>query len=38
MGEIRFENEELNKFMENKTGKKQFTEEDIERKMRWRTY
>jgi hypothetical protein len=36
MEEIRFENEEINKILEKKTGKEKFNEEDIKRNLKWR--
>ena len=35
MEEIRFENEEINKILEQKTGKEKF-KEDIKRNLKWR--
>ena len=38
MEEIRFENEEINKILEEKTEKEKFTIEDVKSNFRWRKY
>ena len=38
MDEFRFENEELNKYMENETGKEKFTKDDIKNELKRRNY